>query len=218
LRAKDISTALDDMLADPDFGPRIDRQRIGAAGFSLGGYTMIELAGGTTSRQHYGEVCATAPDQVSCHAPPEFADLVGNATALAASDPDFAKALRGDGQSYRDPRIRAVFAMAPALGPAFAPESLKAIAIPVAIVAGAADHIVTVDANAKYFAATIPGAELTIFPGGVDHYTFLDGCTAVGRDTRPMLCRDQPDVDRDSIHDATVDIAAKFFGRHLASQ
>ena len=212
LRAKDISTVLDDILADPDFAPRIDQQRIGAAGFSLGGYTMIELAGGITSRRHFDAVCAAAPDQVSCHAPPEFADLLAKARALEATDPGFAQALRGDNSSYRDPRIRAFFAMAPALGPAFTPDSLKTIDRPVMIVAGAADHVVPVDANAKYLAATIPHAALTIFSGGVDHYTFFDECTPVGRDTRPMLCVDKPGVDREAVHDATVALAAKFFG------
>ncbi|MGA8610892.1 MAG: alpha/beta fold hydrolase [Xanthobacteraceae bacterium] len=212
LRAKDISTVLDDILADPDFAPRIDQQQINAAGFSLGGYTMIELAGGITSRRHFDAVCAAAPDQVSCHAPPEFADLLAKARALEASDPGFAQALRGDEQPYRDPRIRAFFAMAPALGPAFTPDSLKTIDRPVMIVAGAADHVVPVDANAKYLAATIPHAALTIFSGGVDHYTFLDQCTPVGRDTRPMLCVDKPGVDREAVHDATVALAAKFFG------
>jgi predicted dienelactone hydrolase len=91
LRAKDISTVLDDILADPDFAPRIDQQQINAAGFSLGGYTMIELAGGITSRRHFDQVCAAAPDQVSCHAPPEFADPLAKARALAASDPAFAR-------------------------------------------------------------------------------------------------------------------------------
>ena len=45
-RAGDLSRAIDGMLADPRFGPHIDARRIGAAGFSLGGYTMIEIAGG----------------------------------------------------------------------------------------------------------------------------------------------------------------------------
>lgn len=47
-RAKDISTAISALLADPRFGPKIDPGRIGAAGFSFGGYTMMELAGATT--------------------------------------------------------------------------------------------------------------------------------------------------------------------------
>jgi len=35
-------------MKDSTFGTRIDGSRIGAAGFSLGGYTMIEIAGGIT--------------------------------------------------------------------------------------------------------------------------------------------------------------------------
>jgi predicted dienelactone hydrolase len=216
-RAKDLSTVLDDILADPDFGPHVDRRRIGGAGFSLGGYTMIELAGGKTSREHYAKVCRAAPDQVSCKPPPEFPDLIAKSNALAATDPAYAKALRDDGASYRDSRIRAVFTMAPALGPAFAPASLKTIAIPVAIVAGAQDSIVPVDANAKYDAAQIPRAALTIFSGEVDHYVFVDECTAEGRGSLPLLCVDRPGVDRAAIHDEAIDLAAKFFASHLSA-
>jgi len=215
LRAKDISTALDDILGDDEFGPRIDPRRIGAAGFSLGGYTVIELAGGITSRRQFEEFCATASGQASCQAPPEFSDLIAQSKALAASDPAYAQALRGDSRSYRDRRIRAAFAIAPAIGPAVTPKSLAAITIPVAIAAGESDSIAPVDANAKYYASKIPHVELTIFPGGVDHYTFLDQCTAAGRDTKPLLCVDRPGVDREHVHDATIDLAAKFFGSHL---
>jgi predicted dienelactone hydrolase len=216
-RAKDISTVLDDMLADPDFGPRIDPRRIGAAGFSLGGYTMMELAGGITSFGQFEATCKAKPDQVSCKAPPEFPDLRAKADALAAADPAFAQALRDGGKSYRDPRIRAVFAMAPALGPAVTSESLSAIAIPTAIVAGAGDSVVPVDANARYYAAKIPHAELAIFPGGVDHYTFLDVCTEAGRSTIAPLCVDRPGVDREAIHNATIALATKFFASQLGA-
>jgi len=216
-RAKDLSTVLDDILADPEFGPHVDRQRIGGAGFSLGGYTMIELAGGRTSRGHYAETCRAAPDQVSCKPPPEFPDLIAKSNALAATDMAYAKALREAGASYRDSRIRAIFAMAPALGPAFAPASLKTIAIPVAIVAGAQDSIVPIDANAKYIAAQIPHAALTIFPGEIDHYVFVDECTAAGRSTLPQICIDRPGVDRAAIHDEAIDEAAKFFAGHLSA-
>jgi predicted dienelactone hydrolase len=161
------------------------------------------------------KACQAAPDQVSCKPPPEFPDLVAKSGALAATDPAYAKALHDAGASYRDSRIRAVFAMAPALGPAFAPASLKTITVPVAIVAGAQDSIVPIDANAKYDAAQIPHAALTIFPGDVDHYVFMDACTAEGRSTLPLLCVDRPGVDRAAIHDAAIDLAAKFFAAHL---
>ena len=217
LRAKDLSAVLDDMLADDQFGPRIDRKRIGAAGFSLGGYTVIELAGGITSRKQFEDGCKTTPVPTSCKAPPEFADLRDKAKALAATDPAYAKALARDGKSYRDARVRAVFAMAPAVGPAVTAASLKAIAIPIAIVAGEGDSVVPVDANAKRYAAAIPHAALTIFPGGVDHYTFLDSCTDAGRSALPLLCVDRPGVDREAIHNAANDLAAKFFDSKLSA-
>jgi predicted dienelactone hydrolase len=42
-RARDLSEVINRMLADTEFSGRIDPKRIGAAGFSLGGYTMSKL-------------------------------------------------------------------------------------------------------------------------------------------------------------------------------
>ena len=184
-RARDLSAVIDGMLSDPTFMPRIDRQRIGAAGFSLGGYTMIAIARGITSLAHYQEFCASAQADISCQSPPEFGDLRAKAKALADSDAAYRSALAGDSRSYRDARVRAMFAMAPALGPAFLPESLERIEIPVAIVAGAADTIAPVGSNARCDAAHMRQGELTIFPGNVGHYVFTVDCTSAGRATVP---------------------------------
>ena len=56
-RARDLSAVLDLLLADAFFGTRIDPGRIGAAGFSLGGYTVIALAGARTDLRALGEFC-----------------------------------------------------------------------------------------------------------------------------------------------------------------
>jgi len=45
-RPQDLSIMVDRLLDDPIFGPRIDLRRVGAAGFSIGGYTALALAGG----------------------------------------------------------------------------------------------------------------------------------------------------------------------------
>jgi predicted dienelactone hydrolase len=45
LRADDLSRVIDGVSNMPRFGTRIDRGRIGAAGFSLGGYTVLAIAG-----------------------------------------------------------------------------------------------------------------------------------------------------------------------------
>jgi predicted dienelactone hydrolase len=214
-RARDLSVVIDDMLAEPGFGGRIDARRIGAAGFSLGGYTVLESAGGMTDRARFQAFCLSPAADESCKAPPEFPDLNAKLEALAKLDPAFQQSLRDAGNSYRDPRIRAVFAMAPALGPAVTPESLGGIAVPVEIVAGADDAIVPVASSAQYYAANIPGAKLTLFPYGVGHYTFLASCTDQGRTTIPALCRDATGVDRDEIHRLTIELALAFFAKTL---
>jgi predicted dienelactone hydrolase len=210
-RAKDLSVVIDDMLADQQFGNRIDASRIGAAGFSLGGYTMIEIAGGRTDLAAYLAFCTSPRADAICKSPPEFPTLVEDFKRISTTDAEFEAALRHAGHSYRDPRVRAVFAMAPALGPAFGPESLKQISIPVEIVAGHGDGNVPIGSSAEYFAANIPGAKLTIFPGNVGHYTFLDSCPEQGAEIRPLLCKDGAGVDRDKVHNKTVALSAQFF-------
>jgi predicted dienelactone hydrolase len=214
-RARDLSVVIDRMLADSTFGARIDSHRIGAEGFSLGGYTMIEIAGGITDVDGYLAFCKSPQADAICKSPPEFPDLIEQFNKLHDTDPAFQAELRHAGDSYRDPRVRAVFALAPALGPAFTPASLGRIAIPVEIVAGAGDQNVPIASSARYFAAHIPGAKLVILPGGVAHYNFLDSCTDAGRKRLPLLCTDAPDVDRDAIHAKVADLAVRFFDSAL---
>jgi len=210
-RARDLGVVIDSMLADAMFGGHIDSTRIGAAGFSLGGYTMMEIAGGVNDPQAFLDFCASPHADGICKSPPEFPALIEDFQRLSKSDPEFQAALRHAGDSYRDPRVRAVFAMAPALGPAFRPASLAKIAIPVMIVAGQSDANVPIASSAKYFAANIPGAKLTIFPSNVAHYVFLDACTEAGRKAQPLLCTDGEGVDRDAVHAKTAALAVEFF-------
>ncbi len=48
-RRDDIELVIREMLADPEFSPHIDRDRIGCSGHSLGGYTILGLSGGWSS-------------------------------------------------------------------------------------------------------------------------------------------------------------------------
>jgi predicted dienelactone hydrolase len=88
------------------------------------------------------------------------------------SDPDFRQRYSKAGNSYRDERVRAVFSMAPGLGPAFIPESLGKIPIPVAIVTGSADEIVPPASSAEALGKAIPHATLKLFPRA-GHFVFL---------------------------------------------
>lgn len=211
-RARDITTAITDLLSDPRFGERIDPGRIGAAGFSYGGYTLMELAGGTTD---FNQLLAWCDQMKNACNPPEMPDLLERFKAIQ-QQADVQDAIRHAGDSYRDPRIRAVFAIAPAVARAFTPESLEKITIPVEIVAGASDPIAPPAENAQYFADHINGAKLTILPGGVGHYTFLDVGTDAGRKQVPQLFVDNAGVDREAVHAQVAQMAADFFDRELA--
>src|SRR5580692_2874148 len=213
-RAHDMSTLLDQLLADPTFGPRIDPKRVGAAGFSLGGLTVIELAGGIAEFSCYQDFCKSPKADGMCTDTIEYPGLLAKVTSLAKSDPAIQAAFVENSRSHRDPRIRAIFAMAPALGPAFDPASLAKISVPTQIVAGAVDTTVPPDSSAKFFAARIPGAQLTIYQA-VGHYTFLATCAELGDRTQPRLCIDQAGVLRDEIHAQTAAIATKFFDVNL---
>ena len=211
-RARDLSEVIDALLKDSTFGTRIDATRIGATGFSLGGYTMIEIAGGITEPAAFTDFCASPKADGICKSPPEFPTLVEDFQKLVKERPEF---LRHATDSYHDPRVRGVFAMAPALGPAFRLASLAKITIPVEIVAGEGDTNVPISSGARYFAANIPGSKLVIYPGAVGHYVFLDSCTEIGQKNASVLCNDDAGVNRDVIHAQTTDSALQFFEHAL---
>jgi predicted dienelactone hydrolase len=213
-RAHDMSALLDLLLAEPTFGPHIDPKRVGAAGFSLGGLTVLELAGGIAEFFRYQDFCKSPKADGMCTDTIEYPGLLAKVTALAKTDPAIQGAFAENSKSHRDPRIRAIFAMAPALGPAFDPASLAKISIPTQIVAGAVDTTVPPDSSAKFFAAHIPGAQLTIYQA-VGHYTFLATCAELGNRMQPRLCIDQAGILRDEIHAQTATMAYHFFEANL---
>lgn len=202
-RPRDVSFILDRLLGDPQWSRRIDQARIGAAGFSSGGYTVIALAGGRYDPVRLGAYCS-GPD-----AGPECS-LAGDVDF--ASIPDLADA----GLSYRDPRISAVFAMAPAVGPGVSAESLADVAIPVQVVGSIDDELTLFPTNAAHYASAIPGAGLTaVQPGG--HFVYMSPCNALGRDVAALVCIDpDPATDRRAVHERVAREAVEFFGATLA--
>jgi predicted dienelactone hydrolase len=213
-RARDLSAALDGILADATLGPRIDARRIGAAGFSLGGYTVLLLAGARTDRAAFERWCAAPERRAVCAGPPEFPDVAERFAAIARGDPAVQASLLRAGESFRDPRVGAVVAFAPALGMALAPADLGRIAVPVRIVIGSRDEVAPAAENAAPIARAIPGARLDVVEGA-GHYTFLDVPTARARRELPALAVDAPGVERDAVHARAAAIAAELFDAAL---
>jgi predicted dienelactone hydrolase len=211
-RATDLSNALDAVLIDRKFASRLDRARVGAVGFSLGGYTVLELAGARTTPGALEAFCASPQADATCH-PPEMDLTPGGLDLRSPPSAPTAASLARAGASYRDARIKAVFAIAPAPGMALDPASLKEIRIPVAVLAGDADPIAPLATNALRIAGAL-GVTPTLLPG-VGHYTFLDTCLASAAETLAPICKDGPGIDRAAVHARTIALVRDFFATHL---
>ena len=216
-RAKDLSAVLDKLLADPVFGRHIDKSRIGAAGFSLGGYTVISVAGGVFSPQAFETFCRSPERDFTCEPQPEFPEAPGLFAELKKTNRVVQESLRHAGDSYRDKRIKRVFAIAPALGGGFTKTGLTGIVIPVHIVIGQADKVTPLATNAQRYSNLIKGAKLTILPGEVGHYTFLAECTTHGKAVLD-LCRDADTVNRTEVHRQVAQLAFEFFEQGRANK
>lgn len=182
-RPRDLTFALD-RLAD-----HFDTGRVGAAGFSLGGYTAAALLG---ARLNTAVLRAIYDGDVTPGPLPEFPDLLDE-LRKRIDDPD--SWLAGAGDSWRDDRVRAAFLMAPAQGPLVEPESLAAIDRPVEIRWGDADDNQVPGENALRYLSLIPGARGRSVGADAGHYDFVqDGpiCAEVAAEAveffRAQLC------------------------------
>ena len=116
MRPRQLSAALDHLLADPEFGPRIDAGRIGAIGHSAGGYTVLALIGGRA----------------------DLSVLAHHCTRNRREDPEFCAYGRSDGHvggmlpDLSDRRVGAVVAVAP-VGAVFGDEAFSGVEAPAQI-------------------------------------------------------------------------------------
>ncbi len=210
-RATDLSEVLDGLLAEPELGPHIDKERVGAAGFSLGGYTVFELAGARTDIATFYDLCRKDAKNLACH-PPEMKEMPGPEQMLEAVRKSSGESLARSADSFRDPRVRAVFAIAPALGFTQTPESLRSLRLPVALAVGSADPLAPAETNAHLIKANVRGARETVLPN-VAHYTFLDTCLPAGKASLVTYCTDPPGIDRTAVHEQVDTLVIQFFAR-----
>jgi predicted dienelactone hydrolase len=155
-RPLDVHFLLDELLAGP-FAKHVDADRLGVAGFSLGGSTALWLIGGMSTQTD-----AILPTAEDVHA----AEFDGIEQLLDGFQPEKWKT------SYKDPRFRSAVLMAPAWAWVFDPSSLSDIDLPVSIVAGDADEVLATKQNAGFLAAHMPEANYRIL-NNAGHFVFL---------------------------------------------
>lgn len=213
-RARDLTVLIDHVLADRELAPHIDPTRIGAAGFSLGGYSVLAAAGAHLTFADWQSRCKDEVDSPACRLPPEANFAIEDLRSLAEKSIAFKAGLVRGQQPTNDLRIRAVYAIAPALVTLLEKQNYSAIQVPVKIVLAEQDEQINLSKTAEVISRDLPNAEISRIPDA-GHYAFLAPCTLRGKLFVRALCRDSNRIDRSELHDRIGLNAASFFKAHL---
>jgi predicted dienelactone hydrolase len=201
-RPIDVSLAITHLMHDPFWSTHIDAARIGVAGHSQGGFTALWIGGARVNRDRF-----LAFQRLFINNPliPQHIRRDLPLDAAPALD-------------VQDRRVKAVFAMAPGVIQAFGmdPDGLRQLDVPAFLVVGAGDTQTPPKENAEYAARYIPGAQLWVIPGEVDHEIFTNECDEEGRSEFPEGCIDKPGVDRHALHGEITEAALACFGDKLS--
>jgi predicted dienelactone hydrolase len=185
---------------------RLDPRRVGAFGFSNGGFTVLVAAGGAPDLDRTERYCSSHREHDLCR-------------ALSKADVSPRLGSRvGGGEWAHDPRIRAIAAAAPAFGFAFGKDGLRGIRIPVQLWGGVLDRHQPPPWYEDAVADDLPVApEFHRIPGA-GHYDFLPPCNPTLRKIAPAICTSEPGFDRAVFHRELNAGVQAFFARHLAAE
>jgi predicted dienelactone hydrolase len=207
-RPLDISFAITALLKDKDFSSIIDRQRIGATGFSFGGYTVIALGGGVLNYEalvNYHK--STDYKELEL---PEFPGL-----SRYLEDSTLIEGIK-QARPLKDSRIQAFMAISPALGAGFIHKrQVKDIDRPLYIIGSQSDSIAPVATNARHFHKLISGSSYYEFGGKTGHYVMLNEANNDIKQSAPTYFVDDASVNRIQVHEQVSRLAVHFFNAHL---
>ena len=193
-RPRQLSLLIEMMVAEGG----VDPDRIGAFGFSAGGFTVLTAAGGEPDLTRIATHCQNHPDFYDCR-------LI-SARGIPAADQT---------AWTRNPRIKAVVAAAPALGFTFTSEGLAGVTQPLQLWQAEHDQVLPAPYYVEPVRAALPRtAEFHLVPVA-GHFDFLPPCSPQLAASAPMICVATPDFDRAAFHDHFNAEIVRFFRRTL---
>lgn len=178
-RPRQLSAVLDRLLGGVEFGRRIDPSRIGAAGHSAGGYSVLALIGGRA----------------------DLTVLARHCTERRAADPEFCAYGRPGGHDEEpipdltDRRIGAVVAVAP-VGALFGEGAFAGVEVPAQIHRLGGDRVLREPWHAENIAALMGDHASLVSHPDAHHFAFISPFPAalVGQVGPPA--HDPPGFDR----------------------
>lgn len=199
-RNRQLRATVDYMLEDWTGHDRIDPQRIGAFGFSAGGFTVLTAIGAQPDLRIVAEHCRASPEFV-CEVLRAAQSPLLQANAVTLGD-----------AFLPDPRIKAAVVAAPGLGFAMGPDGLAAVRVPVQLWSGDKDDKVPYATNSKPIREALGTRVEHHEVAGAGHFSFLTPC---GFLKPPGLCADQGRFDRKAFHAEMNSSVVAFFEKNL---
>ena len=175
----------------------VDADRIGAFGFSAGGFTVLVAAGGVPDLTRGAPHCAAHPSFYDCRL------LAAHPAAAARAHP------------YR---LRALVVAAPPLGFTFSRRGLRNVTMPVQLWRAGDDRILPAPFYAEAVQAALPRRPPLHSVAGARHLDFLAPCAAALRHAVPGICERAPGFDRARFHSRFNRSVVRFFRASLAQR
>lgn len=200
LRPRQLSLLIDYMLTRWQGHEGLDPERVGAFGFSAGGFTVLTAAGGRPDLSRMIDHCRDHPGFYDCRLV-RTAGRVNERTA--------------PGAWAHDARIRAVVAAAPALGFAFTPDGLAGVTQPVQLWRAGADQVLPSPFYAEPVRDGLPTPPEYHVAQGAGHFDFLPPCSERLAAAAPVICAPTPGFDRAAFHAGFEREVIAFFRRSL---
>ena len=194
-RPKDMSRLLDWLLNESYLLPNIDADNITAIGHSLGGWTVMQLAGAQFDRDQLKQECAFKDSPRVCGLTPE----------LGLDQPQVSEPTG----SLKDERIKRVLSLDLGLARSLSRQSLQALTVQTLILAAGVDIGDLPQAEESGFLAQyIPSnnREYIVYPDAA-HFSFMQlckpGAIEMIEEENPgdgIVCKDGNERSRDELH------------------
>jgi predicted dienelactone hydrolase len=200
-RNSQLTKTIDFMLNQWNGASSIDASKVGAYGFSIGGFTVLTSVGAKPNLKSVAKYCVEHREFVC--------DMLLDAKSFLLT-PDLPV---GIDAFSTDPRIKAAVLAAPGLGFTFTEQDgLKNVQIPIQIWQGNQDTLVPFATNSKLISENLPNkAELHLVANAA-HTSFLAPCGIL---KLIPICSDPDQFDRQDFHQQMNSQVLEFYNRQL---
>lgn len=205
-RPQDVSRVLDYLLSEAPWKQSAIADNVSAIGHSLGGWTVMQLAGAKIDRQTFEANCLVYPNPRTCG----LAEELG-LDKIQDEEPDQ--------KDLSDPRIRRVVSLDLGLARSFSVDSLNDIKVPTLILAAGIDiGDIPQASESGYIAEHMPlkSRRYKVYEKAT-HFSFIQGCKsgAVSMLNKEVpgdgiICKDGVATSRDQLHQLFVNDIVSF--------